>query len=119
MNVVDPFGSEDNFKADVAAFPGLYPPPDATLVVPMSIEFYNNSKGVNVGHFNQMSMTMNKSSSIPLLDRIKMGMPIISMGMHIMNYSTSEVRIEPLAHSAVYSVSNILFHLHVLPKIHH
>ena len=61
----DPFGFEGGeignlgFRANVDALPGFYPPPDATRIIPIRIDFFTNAKNVNVAHFNNMCFAQN------------------------------------------------------------
>ena len=94
----DPFGFEGGepgslgFRADVDALPGLYPPPDATRIIPIRIDFNPNAKNVNVGHFNNMSMAMDASMfPVPLLQGAAEGKPIKTEGMNIVQFDSSEV----------------------------
>jgi Multicopper oxidase len=72
---------------------GLIPPPDPTLVIPIKIDFYNNSKGVNVAHFNDVSMQIYHDKTFgPLLDRVANGATLEGMSnMNVLKYSSSEV----------------------------
>lgn len=86
-----------SFRGDPSALAmaGLYPPPAATLSIPIVIDFYNNSAKVNVGHFNDVSMTkdeMNRDTT--LLEMTAMGMSLADAGMNITTYSTAEVSTE-------------------------
>ena len=94
----DPFGFEGGesgslgFRADVDALPGLYPPPDATRIIPIRIDFNTNEQSVNVGHFNNISMVMDASMfPIPLLQRVAEGQSIEGQGMNIVKFDSSEV----------------------------
>jgi hypothetical protein len=100
----DPFGFEGGemgplgFKGDASLLPEMYPPPPATKVVPMRIDFFENADNVNVGHFNQVSMTMGESSTstLPLLQKFNQGMSIAMEGMNMVTYNTSEVSTQHL-----------------------
>ena len=94
----DPFGFEggeggsQGFRADVDALPGLYPPPDATRIIPIRIDFNPNVKQVNVGHFNNISMVMDANMfPVPLLQRVAEGQSIEGQGMNIVQFDSSEV----------------------------
>jgi hypothetical protein len=47
----------------------MYPPPNATRRIPLRIDFFANSKQVNVGHFNNLSMPAHDGSATPLLEQ--------------------------------------------------
>ena len=80
------------FRANVAALPGFYPPPDATRIIPIRIDFFTNTKNVNVAHFNNISMVMDSSMyPFPLLEGLSQGMPIQGQGMNIVSFDSSEV----------------------------
>ena len=96
----DPFGFEGGelgllgFRADVDALPGLYPPPDATRIIPIRIDFNPNTKKVNVGHFNNISMVMDANMyPIPLLQRVAEGLSLEGLGLNILSFDSSEVLI--------------------------
>jgi hypothetical protein len=102
-NRVDPHGLEGgeagpmSFRGDPAApaMAGLYPPPAATLQIPIVIDFYNNSAGVNVGHFNDVSMKKeDMTKSTTLLEMAASGMSLADAGMNITVFSTMEVSAE-------------------------
>ena len=50
---------------------------------------------MNVGHFNDISMVMNETNT-PLLEQIEMGMSMDMMGMNIIKYNDTEVRLVQL-----------------------
>ena len=94
----DPFGFEggengnQGFRADINALPGLYPPPDATRIIPIRIDFNPNAQNVNVGHFNNISMVMDASMfPVSLLQRVAEGQSLEGQGMNIVKYDSSEV----------------------------
>ena len=89
---MDPFSSEEGYTADVLALPGYYPPPNATLVIPLRIDFFVNAKNVNVGHFDRVSMTKDNGTSVPLLEQIAQGLPMKPMAMKMINYTSDNVR---------------------------
>ena len=105
-DVEDVFGSEGGeigkvgLRADVTALPEMYPPPTATRRVPIRIDFFNNSKNVNVGHFNNISMPSHDGYGIPLLERYlknrttthgKSNMAMTSSKMMITTFDSNEV----------------------------
>jgi hypothetical protein len=99
-NIVDPHGLEGgeagvmSFRGDPSspAMAGMYPPPAATLQIPIVIAFFNNSVGVNVGHFNNVSMSKESmSSDTTLLQMAADGMSLKDANMGVTVYSTSEV----------------------------
>ena len=108
-DVKDVFGpeggevGEERLRGDVLSLPDKYPPPKATRRVPMRIDFFNNSKNVNVGHFNNISMPSHDGSGIPLLEQYKKsrmtdahggmsGMTMPSGKMMITTFDSNEVR---------------------------
>jgi hypothetical protein len=100
---VDPFGLEGgesgpmSFRGDPSspAMEGLYPPPAATLQIPIVIDFYNNSMGVNVGHFNDVSMEKEHlSGNTTLLAMAADGMSLSEGGMNVTSFSTMDVSTE-------------------------
>ena len=112
----DPFGFEggengnQGFRADVNALPGLYPPPAATRIIPIRIDFNPNAQNVNVGHFNNISMVMDASMfPIPLLQRVAEGQSIEGQGMHIVKYDSSEVLYPNALRQHLLSSSNLLW----------
>ena len=94
----DPFGFEGGemgnlgFRANVAALPGYYPPPNATRIIPIRIDFFTNAKNVNVGHFNNISMVMDSGMyPFPLLQRLSESLSVHAEGMNIVSFDSSEV----------------------------
>jgi hypothetical protein len=72
-NITDVFGDEGGklgklaLRGDATKLPEMYPPPNATRRIPLRIDFFANSKKVNVGHFNNLSMPAHDGSATPLL----------------------------------------------------
>ena len=110
-DVKDLFGPEggevgtEGLRGDVLTLPDMYPPPKATRRVPMRIDFFNNSKNVNVGHFNNISMPSHDGSGVPLLVQYKKskmtdshggksGMTMPSGKMLMTTFDSNEVRTE-------------------------
>ena len=108
-DVTDLFGPEggelgdEGLRGDVLSLPDKYPPPKATRRVPIRIDFFNNSKNVNVGHFNNISMPSHDGSGIPLLEQYEdsretdshggmSGMTMPSGKMMITTFDSNEVR---------------------------
>ena len=94
----DPFGFEGGeignlgFRADVDALPGFYPPPDATRIIPIRIDFFTNANKIFMGHFNNISMVMDSGMyTAPLLQRLSEGLSIQGHGMNIVSFNSSEV----------------------------
>ena len=94
----DPFGFEGGeignlgFRADVDALPGFYPPPDATRIIPIRIDFFTNAENVNVGHLNNISMVMDSGMyTAPLLQRLSSSLSVHAQGMNIVSFDSSEV----------------------------
>ena len=96
---------EEGLRGDVLSLPDKYPPPKATRRVPIRIDFFNNSKNVNVGHFNNISMPSHDGSGIPLLEQYeksrmtdahdgKSGMTMASPEMAMITFDSNEVRTE-------------------------
>ena len=109
--VKDVFGPEggevgiEGLRGDVLSLPDKYPPPKATRRVPMRIDFFNNSKNVNVGHFNNISMPSHDGSGVPLLVQYeesrdedshdgKSEMKMPSKKMMMTTFDSNEVRTE-------------------------
>ena len=94
----DPFGFEGGemgnlgFRAAVDVLLGYYPPPDATRIIPIRIDFFTNTKNVNVAHFNNISMVMDSGMSpFPLLQRLSESLSVHAEGMNIVSFDSSEV----------------------------
>jgi hypothetical protein len=72
-NITDVFGDEGGeigklaLRGDATKLPEMYPPPKATRRIPLRIDFFANSKQVNVGHFNNLSMPAHDANGTPLL----------------------------------------------------
>ena len=72
-NITDVFGDEGGemgkiaLRGDATKLPEMYPPPKATRRIPLRIDFFANSKKVNVGHFNNLSMPEHDPNGTPLL----------------------------------------------------
>ena len=101
----DVFGDEggevgkEDLRGDVTKLPEMYPPPNATRRIPLRIDFFANSKQVNVGHFNNLSMPSHDGAATPLLVQYQsnrthgMGpMGMTSSKMEIMTFNSNEVR---------------------------
>jgi hypothetical protein len=72
-NITNVFGDEGGeigklaLRGDATKLPEMYPPPKATRRIPLRIDFFANSKKVNVGHFNNYSMPAHDINATPLL----------------------------------------------------
>ena len=130
-DVKDLFGPEggevgkEGLRGDVLSLPDKYPPPKATRRVPIRIDFFNNSKNVNVGHFNNISMPSHDGSGVPLLEQYmksrmtdlrggKSNMTMVSPEMAMITFDSNEVRTEctyyctSVYYGMIYTISAVL-----------